>query len=74
MLTDSQKQQLDEEGYLALPGLMSASLLADLRERVEQLFALEGESAGSEFKHEPGARRLANLVNKAIARRAPSSA
>ena len=64
MLTDWQKLQLDDEGYLALPGLVSAAMLAELRERVEQLFAAEGESAGSEFKHEPGARRLANLIDK----------
>jgi hypothetical protein len=64
MLTDAQKRQLAEDGYLPLPGLMSGELLRDLRQRVDELFAREGESAGSEFKHEPGARRLANLVNK----------
>ena len=47
MLTDPQKQQLDEEGYLALPGLVSPALLAELRERVEGLFAEEGEVATS---------------------------
>jgi ectoine hydroxylase-related dioxygenase (phytanoyl-CoA dioxygenase family) len=57
-------QQLDESGYVLLPNLMDAGLLARLRERVEQLFLAEGESAGAEFKTEPGARRLANLVNK----------
>ena len=31
---------------------------------MERLFAEEGDQAGSEFKQEPGARRLANLVNK----------
>jgi ectoine hydroxylase-related dioxygenase (phytanoyl-CoA dioxygenase family) len=31
---------------------------------VEELFAEEGGQSGSEFKQEPGARRLANLVNK----------
>lgn len=57
-------QQLDELGYVLLPGLMDAGLLSRLRERVEQLFVSEGEGAGSEFKTESGARRLANLVNK----------
>src|SRR5262249_53213548 len=35
-----------------------------LRERVEELFALEGDRAGAEFRQEPGCRRLANLVDK----------
>lgn len=56
--------QLDELGYVLLPDLMDAGLLSRLRERVEQLFVFEGETAGSEFKTESGARRLANLVNK----------
>ncbi|HLK63982.1 MAG TPA: phytanoyl-CoA dioxygenase family protein [Bryobacteraceae bacterium] len=64
MLTDSDRQQLDREGFLVLPGLMSPELLAALRRRVDELFEQEGAQAGSEFKQEPGARRLANLVNK----------
>jgi ectoine hydroxylase-related dioxygenase (phytanoyl-CoA dioxygenase family) len=43
---------------------MSAEQLAALRRRVDELFAEEGAAAGGEFKQEPGARRLANLVNK----------
>ena len=64
MLSDSDKRQLDEHGYLVLPGLMDPALLREVRERVEQLFAAEGAGAGSEFKQEPNARRLANLVDK----------
>jgi ectoine hydroxylase-related dioxygenase (phytanoyl-CoA dioxygenase family) len=63
-MTDDDCRQLDEQGYLVLPGLMPPELLERVRARVEELFAEEGESAGSEFKTEPGARRLANLVNK----------
>jgi hypothetical protein len=37
MLTDSERQQLDEQGYLALPGLMSPQVLEALRQRVEEL-------------------------------------
>jgi len=55
---------LDEAGYLVLDGLMSTELLEGLRRRVDELFAEEGQRAGSEFKQEPNARRLANLVNK----------
>jgi len=64
MLSEVQKQQLDEAGYLKLPGFMDAAMLDALRARVEELFASEGDEAGAEFKQEPGTRRLANLVNK----------
>lgn len=64
MLSADQRRQLAEEGWLALPGLMGSGLLETVRTRVEELFAQEGSSAGAEFKMEPGARRLANLVNK----------
>lgn len=58
------RRQLDELGYVLLPSAMQPGLQGRLRDSVEQLFASEGESAGAEFKTEPGARRLANLVNK----------
>jgi ectoine hydroxylase-related dioxygenase (phytanoyl-CoA dioxygenase family) len=64
MLSETEMRQLDELGYLVLPDFMDADLLATLRRRVEELFTEEGERAGAEFKQEPGARRLANLVNK----------
>src|SRR4051812_20817306 len=64
MLLQSQKRQLDDLGYVVLPGFMPPPLLAALRERVETLWALEGDHAGSEFRPEPGTRRLANLVDK----------
>jgi len=64
MLSDFEKRQLDDCGYLALPGLMGPELLREVRARIEELFAQEGAAAGSEFKQEPHARRLANLVNK----------
>src|SRR5579863_3243320 len=64
MLTDSAKQQLEEQGFLALPGFLSEAEVERFRARVEELFALEGDQSGSEFKQEPGARRLANVVDK----------
>lgn len=57
-------QQLDELGYVLLPDVLDQATLDGLRARVELLFQREGEAAGAEFKQEPGARRLANLVNK----------
>ena len=64
MLSEAEKQQLDERGYLVLVDLIGREMLASLRARVEELFVKEGAAAGSEFKQEPNARRLANLVNK----------
>jgi len=64
MLTDSAKQQLEEQGFLALTGFLSEEAVEKFRARTEELFALEGDQSGSEFKQEPGARRLANSVDK----------
>ena len=64
MLDPSEKRQLDELGYLVLPAFVPPPLLAELRDRVETLLAQEGSEAGSEFRAEPGTRRLANLVDK----------
>ena len=63
-MTDSEKQALDREGYVALPGFMSTDFLYALRHRLDELFAEEGTQAGAEFKQEPQTLRLANLVNK----------
>ena len=49
---------------LYYPALVSPRLLAQLCERVEELWDLEGDDAGSEFRPEPGTRRLANLIDK----------
>jgi ectoine hydroxylase-related dioxygenase (phytanoyl-CoA dioxygenase family) len=64
MLGAAFRQQLDEFGYLVLPDFVPAAMLEEMRERVEALWAEEGDSAGSEFLPEPGTRRLANLVDK----------
>ena len=60
----AEKNQLDELGYVVLPGFMSAELCSQLGKETEALFAREGERAGSEFRLEPDARRLANMVDK----------
>jgi hypothetical protein len=64
MLTDTARRQLEEQGFLALPGFLSEAVVGRFRARVDELFALEGDGSGSEFKQEPGARRLANMVDK----------
>lgn len=63
-MTEAQKEQLDERGFLVLENFMSKEMLEQLRHRIEALFELEGERAGSEFRREEQARRLANLVDK----------
>lgn len=63
-MTPAQFQQLDREGYLILADFMSPALLEELRSRVEELYAEEGDQAGSEFKQEPFTRRLANCLDK----------
>ena len=56
-------RELDEVGFVILPDFFN-DMLAPLRTRIEGVFAEEGDRAGSEFKQEPGCRRLANLVDK----------
>ena len=63
-MTDSDRQQLHDQGYLILPGLIDPEFLAELRRRTDELVALEGAQAGAEFRQEEGAIRLANLVDK----------
>src|SRR5580693_6230025 len=61
---DIAKSQLASDGYVVLEDYMDAILLARMQSRVEELFAEEGDAAGSEFRREENARRLANLVDK----------
>ena len=46
--------------------MLSAEEVARFNDRVEELFATEGDGAGGEFKTEPGARRIANAVDKGV--------
>ena len=63
-IEDHDLRQLDELGWICLPGVMDERFLEEVRTQVERLWEEEGENAGSEFRKEPGARRLANLVDK----------
>ncbi len=63
-LSATDRRSLDQDGYLVLARFITPDLLTRMRQRMEELFAEEGEAAGSEFKQEPGCRRLANLVDK----------
>jgi hypothetical protein len=58
------RRLLDEQGYVRLERFIDPARRRRLDDRIEALFAAEGDRAGSEFRQEPGARRLANLVDK----------
>jgi ectoine hydroxylase-related dioxygenase (phytanoyl-CoA dioxygenase family) len=61
---DHHRRELAETGFTVLEDYMGAALLKNMRARVDELLAEEGAAAGSEFKTEENARRLANLVEK----------
>ena len=63
-LTAADKQQLDERGYLPLPGVLSTAQAEALRTRYQELIRQEGDEAGLEVHQEAGTERLANLVDK----------
>lgn len=63
-MTDLERESLDGAGYAVLDSFVNRETLERIRHRVEELYELEGENAGAEFRKEPGARRLANLVDK----------
>lgn len=63
-LTPEQKEQLDRDGYLPLPGILSQEQVEALRARQAELLAEEGEKAGLEVHQERGTDRLSDLINK----------
>src|SRR5260370_19841765 len=63
-MTPGDQARLDRDGYLVLENFTGERLLKALRERIDQLFLMEGERAGAEFKQEEQTLRLANLVDK----------
>src|SRR5579875_3569027 len=63
-MTDEERESLDRDGYAVIERVLDDEMLARVRQRIEDLYETEGENAGSEFRKEPGARRLANLVDK----------
>jgi ectoine hydroxylase-related dioxygenase (phytanoyl-CoA dioxygenase family) len=63
-MTEQERRQLDERGYVLLENGMDDGLLRELRARIGELLEEEGDRAGAEFKQEEHAHRLANLVDK----------
>jgi ectoine hydroxylase-related dioxygenase (phytanoyl-CoA dioxygenase family) len=64
LLTSEEKAQLDRDGFLALPGILSPEQVEQVNARLAALLANEGESAGKEVHQEAGTDRLSDLVNK----------
>lgn len=63
-MTSAERHDLDTLGYVVVEGVLDPGTLEQVRARVEELYAAEGENAGAEFRKEEGSRRLANLVDK----------
>src|SRR5262245_29141601 len=63
-MTSAQARELQETGHLTLRQVIDPSWLEELRAAVARLMEAEGENAGAEFRKEPNAQRLANLVDK----------
>jgi ectoine hydroxylase-related dioxygenase (phytanoyl-CoA dioxygenase family) len=63
-MTSAERDRLDNLGYVVIENFLGADILHEVRSRIEELYETEGEIAGSEFRTEPGSRRLANLVDK----------
>ena len=63
-LSEAEKQQLDEQGYLPLYNIMTPEQVTAIRMRLDELTVSEGVSAGLEVHQEAGTNRLANLVDK----------
>jgi ectoine hydroxylase-related dioxygenase (phytanoyl-CoA dioxygenase family) len=58
------KDRLDRDGYVPLPGVLSAAQLTVIRTLLAELLAAEGDQAGIEVHQEAGTDRLADLINK----------
>jgi ectoine hydroxylase-related dioxygenase (phytanoyl-CoA dioxygenase family) len=63
-LTLAEKEALDRDGYVLLPGILSPEQVDALRRRQAELLAAEGENAGKEVHQETGTDRLSDLINK----------
>ncbi len=63
-LSEQEKQQLDGDGYLPIPGVLSAERIEIICARQHELLDAEGDLAGAEVHREAGTDRLSDLINK----------
>lgn len=67
MLTPEQRDFYLRNGYLIVENILSRQRLSRLRQALEEIYAMEGDDAGSEGVDNPGVRRLCNLIGKSRA-------
>jgi hypothetical protein len=63
-LTNAEKEFLDMQGYLPLPGILSSEQIASMNDFLDNLVIIEGLDAGKEVHQEPGTNRLSNILDK----------
>jgi ectoine hydroxylase-related dioxygenase (phytanoyl-CoA dioxygenase family) len=63
-LAAAERERLDRDGFLPLPGILTADEVTKFNERLAELGTAEGDRAGLEVHQEAGTARLADLVNK----------
>src|SRR6185295_70951 len=63
-LTEAERSQLDTDGFLPLPGILTPQQIMAITDRLAALWEGEGEQAGKEVHQEAGTNRLSDLVNK----------
>jgi ectoine hydroxylase-related dioxygenase (phytanoyl-CoA dioxygenase family) len=63
-LTRAERDALDRDGFLPLPGILTEPQIEAFRTRLDELLAAEGDDAGKEVHQEAGTDRLSDLVNK----------
>jgi ectoine hydroxylase-related dioxygenase (phytanoyl-CoA dioxygenase family) len=63
-LTQDEKNQLDENGFVLLRNILSPEQVESFNARLDELLSEEGEQAGIEMHQEAGTERLARLVDK----------
>jgi ectoine hydroxylase-related dioxygenase (phytanoyl-CoA dioxygenase family) len=66
-ISADQKQQLDEQGFFIVEGVLSEDELRNMRAEFERIHAEEKDQGGHEVHVEPGARRVSNIFNKSAA-------
>jgi ectoine hydroxylase-related dioxygenase (phytanoyl-CoA dioxygenase family) len=63
-LSDKQKRELDEQGFVIVENVLTAQDCERMREAFERIHAAEQDKGGHEVHVEPGARRISNIFNK----------
>jgi ectoine hydroxylase-related dioxygenase (phytanoyl-CoA dioxygenase family) len=63
-LSETQKQQLDRDGYFIVENAFSEADCERMKSEIERITAEEGDLAGSEVSIEAGATRISNVFNK----------